>query len=172
VKINEKWLDDHKACGESYKWVAEQKNKECNHILNKLYDEEKYNWCLFGLYHTNIKTKILIWGLIISSYLLSGVLIMITANSERNMFFVAAGVAAAVLVAAVLVAAVLVAAVLVAAGGVAVAAAAGVVAVAAAAGVAVAAAVLVAAGVVAAGVVAGDYITKLFCKILLKRRSK
>lgn len=121
-QVTEEYLKEQNACSESYNWLRKQKNRSWKVIANKLYDEEKYDWCLWLLYRQTISAKSIIWFLIVLSYLLSGISFVTNVIYESNTAAAVAAVAVAAAVTAAVAAAVAVATVAVAAAVAAVAA--------------------------------------------------
>ena len=172
-EITQQWLKDNDACIEGRKWLSKQKDKSTKSIVNKLYNEKNYNWCLWLLYRVNNKVKITLWFIVLLSYVLLFVEFYLLLNlSNVSSFAVVAvvGVGAVGVVVGAVAGAVAVVVVGGAVGG-AVGVGAGVVAVVVAVVGAVVGAVGVGVGAVGGavavgvGAVGGNIIIKKLCKI-------
>ena len=69
--ITKQWLKQEEACKESYLWLEKQKNRNWKHLSQKLYKEQKYDWCFWLLYRKTTSAKIYTWFLMVLSLLLS-----------------------------------------------------------------------------------------------------
>ena len=94
-QITESYLKDKGACVRSYDWLKKQKNKEWKAIAKKLYAEEKYDWCLWLLYRKTLFVSVVLWGLVISSFILFWISFSISMSHKSNVAVIAATVAIA-----------------------------------------------------------------------------
>src|SRR3990167_3809103 len=159
-QITESYLKYKGACVESYDWLKKQKNKEWKAIAKKLYAEEKYDWCLWLLYRKTLFVSVVLWGLVISSFILFWISFSISMTNKSN---VAAIAIAIIVVIAIVVTATATAATVAGATGATIAA----ITIANTA-IAIAAAVA-GATVVIAGVAAATTTAKWICSIIIKR---
>ena len=83
-QITESYLKDKGACVRSYDWLKKQKNKEWKAIAKKLYAEEKYDWCLWLLYRKTLFVSVVLWGLVISSFILFWISFSISMTNKSN----------------------------------------------------------------------------------------
>src|SRR3990167_3467305 len=88
-QITESYLKYKGACVESYDWLKKQKNKEWKAIAKKLYAEEKYDWCLWLLYRKTLFVSVVLWGLVISSFILFWISFSISMTNKSNIAAVA-----------------------------------------------------------------------------------
>src|SRR3990167_4312512 len=100
-QITKSYLKEQDACSESYGWLEKQKNKNWRVIAKKLYAEKKYDWCLWLLYRKTLFAKIIIWFLVICSFILSGISFYISLSYYEGNSSIAAVAAVAVGVAGV-----------------------------------------------------------------------
>src|SRR3990167_8372809 len=106
MQITKEYLEKNNACKESYAWLEKQKKRDAITIANKLYKEEKYGWCFWLLYRTTTSAKVYLWGLILLSFLMSGISFYLTLNYKNNVAVVVVAVAAVAAAVAVVVVAV------------------------------------------------------------------
>ena len=160
-QITESYLKDKGACVRSYDWLKKQKNKEWKAIAKKLYAEEKYDWCLWLLYRKTLFVSVVLWGLVISSFILFWISFSISMTNKSNIAAVAVIVVIATATTAIAIAVVIATATT----AIAIAAA---VAIAATAGATTTA---IAAGATTIAVAAGATTTtaKWICSIIIKR---
>ena len=163
-QITESYLKDKGACVRSYDWLKKQKNKEWKAIAKKLYAEEKYDWCLWLLYRKTLFVSVVLWGLVISSFILFWISFSISMTNKSN---VAAIAIAIIVVIAIVVTATATAATVAIAGFVVTGATTTAITTANTA-IAIAAAVA-GATVVIAGVAAATTTAKWICSIIIKR---
>jgi len=163
-QITESYLKDKGACVRSYDWLKKQKNKEWKAIAKKLYAEEKYDWCLWLLYRKTLFVSVVLWGLVISSFILFWISFSISMTNKSN---VAAIAIAIIVVIAIVVTATATAATVAGAGFVVTGATTTAITTANTA-IAIAAAVA-GATVVIAGVAAATTTAKWICSIIIKR---
>ena len=88
-QITESYLKDKGACVRSYDWLKKQKNKEWKAIAKKLYAEEKYDWCLWLLYRKTLFVSVVLWGLVISSFILFWISFSISMTNKSNVAAIA-----------------------------------------------------------------------------------
>ena len=99
MELTTKWLKERDACRDGIDWFEQQKNKDLKSITDKLYNTQQYGWCFWLSYRTTMRARLLLFGLISLSFLMSILSIKYTLGT--NLAFAVVTVAFAVVAGAV-----------------------------------------------------------------------